>query len=507
MHQIKNSEVAGIDLGTTYTVLSYIDETGQPKIVPNEHGEMITSSVVYFGKNKKEILVGTPARNMMYLEPNRTVKEFKRDVGTDKVYFIDGNLKVTPELCQTEFLKFIRRSGMKYFDDKRAVKQAVITVPAYFTEKERQSVKKSAELAGILVPQLINEPTAASLAFGLNEKQGDFLVLIPDFGGGTFDISLIQYSGGKADVLTTSGDKHLGGKDIDDILINMVKEKFKKDHGIEVTPNECPGDYYGIWEEVIRQKHLLSSKKEVKLIARAKGKQIAMDITREQLNHEITPLINRIKKITLDMLQDVKVNRTDVKHVVFVGGSSRLPLFRETFKNMFGEKALIGGRISPDLAVAAGAAIQAIKIASKRKTVVDEKLQAIPIPAIQSTDIMSHSLGIGVQDRVSDATYCSVILMKNTPIPSRASKFYASVDDRQKKFLISVLQGEDGQLISECLVVAEEILDLPSRDSSKESIEVDIRYDESGMVKVLVKDLVSNKQKDITTDFYTKKSQ
>jgi molecular chaperone DnaK len=504
--QIRNSEVVGIDLGTTFTVVAFWDETGQPKIIPNLDGELKTASVVYCGKNGGEILVGTPALSMLFVEPERTVKEMKRDVGTDKVYFGDGSLRVTPECCQAEVLKFIRKAAIQYFGDKRAASQAVITVPAYFTEKERQSVQKSADLAGIGVLQLINEPTAAGLAFGLTEKQGDFLVILPDFGGGTFDVSLIKYSGGKAEVLATSGDKHLGGKDVDNILLEMVREKFKQDYGIDVTPEACPADYYSIWEEVIRQKHLLSSKREVRLIARAEGKQVVMDITRDQLNQSITPLIDRIKKITLDMLADAQVSIGDVKHVVSVGGSSRLSLFRETFKDMFGEDALIGGRISPDLAVAAGAVTMAIKIVSKGKNVVNEHRQVIPTPAIQSSDVMSHSLGIAVQDRVSGATFCSVILKKNTPIPCRASRFYASLDESQTKFQISVVQGEDGRPISDCLIVAEEILDLPARDPNKESVEVEMGYDESGMVKVVVKDLISNQQRDITVDFYARKS-
>lgn len=501
--QVKNSEIVGIDLGTTNTVVFCLDETGQPKIIQNLECELQTASVAYFGK--KEILVGTMAENMMFIESKYTVKEFKRDVGEDKVYFTQNGMSVTPELCQAEVLKYIRRSVIEHFGDKRGASQAVITVPAYFTEKERQSVKKSAHLAGIQVLQLINEPTAAALAYGLNERK-DSLILIVDFGGGTYDVSLVNNAGGKVDVLGTSGDKHLGGKDVDAIILAMVIDKFKNDHGIEVSPEACPEDYFGIWEEVIKKKHLLSSKQEVKIVARAQGKQIIVDLTREKLNEKIAPLMNKIRDITLNMLRDAKVDPNDIDHVVGVGGSSRLPIFKEILEDLFGKDSMIRGKISPNFAVSAGAVIKAIKIVNKAgNKIVDEHLQAIPAPAIQDTDVMSHSLGIGVQDCVSGATYCSVILSKNTPIPARLSKRYASVDNNQTRFNILVVQGENNEPISNCLKVAEKTVTLPPRDSSKESIEVLLGYDESGMVHVLIKDLITNQEEEITIDFYARK--
>ncbi|MHB9143457.1 MAG: Hsp70 family protein [Paludibacter sp.] len=505
MSQIKNNEIGGIDLGTTFTEMGFWDDPGQSRIIPNLDGEMKTPSIVYFGNNGNDMQFGNAAESMLFLEPQLTVKEFKRHVGTDKIFFKMNNKEITPEICNAELLGYMRRSAISYFGEKNSLSKAVITVPAYFGEKERQSVRKSAQLESIEILNFVNEPTAAGLAYGLHERQGDFKVLFPDFGGGTYDVSLIQYSGGTTEVLATSGDKNLGGKDIDDALLNLVKEKFKKEHNIEITLEECPGDFYGIWENVIRVKHILASKKEARLIARYAGKQVVIDITVDQLNQLIAPFMDRIKSITLDMIGEAKVNHDEIQHVVFVGGSTRLQAFKNVFKNMFGEDKIVGGSISPDLAVAAGAVIEAIKIVSKSgKTVVDSKFHSLPAPAIQSIDVMSHSLGVAAQDRVSDARFCSVILKKNTTIPCEMSKFYASVNDTQSKFMITVLQGEDNQRIEDCLVVAQDILDLPPRDSSKESIEVSMGYNESGMVKVVVKDLISGKEEDITTDFYSK---
>lgn len=502
---LKTSNVIGIDLGTTYMVVAYIDDTGMPKVIPNTEGSFLTPSVVYRSESG-ETIVGQTAVNMLFLEPERTFKEFKRDIGTDKVYRKEENITITPEWCQAEELKYVREFCIKFSGDKLAGSKAVITVPAYFTEKPRQSVKHSAEMAGIQVLSLINEPTAGGLVYGLNEKQGDRLVAIMDFGGGTFDISLNKYSGGRSDVIASSGDKALGGKDIDDILLNMVKEQFKKEHALEITPESCAEDYYEIWNRVKMTKHMLSAKRETRLIVRAKGKQIAMDITRERLNQQTQPLMDRVKKITLEMLMDAKVNVGDVEGVLPIGGSSRLPAFHDLVKEIFGKDSILGGRVSPDLAVGEGAALLAANIIRESgDTLVDDSLKAIPSPTVEVSDVMPHSLGVLTQDRASDAKLCSVILKKNTTLPCSVSKMYGAVRDDQTMFSIAVVQGEEGQPKDDCLVVGQKDLTLPPRSAQKPSLEVSMAYNTSGMVNVKVNDKISGKSEDITIDFYAKK--
>jgi len=504
--RIINSQVVGIDLGTTFTEATFWDDVGTPKPIPDLEGHLKTPSVVYVSKGAKEILVGVPALSMLFLEPERTFIEFKRDVGTDKIYLSENGIDIVPSSCQGFSLKNIRISSTKFFGDKRAASKAVITVPAYFGEKERQSVMKSAELAGIEVIMLINEPTAAALAFGISEKQGENLICVPDFGGGTFDVSVIQCSGGKIDVIGSSGDKYLGGKDVDKKITDMVQEKFMAEHNIEVSSVTCAPEWYGIWEEVIRQKHMLSSKNEVKIIARAMGKQVVLELSRDQLNKAVSPLMERIKAITFQLLKDISVSEKDITGVLPIGGSSRLSAFRDCLKEMFGEQKIIGGRVSPDMAVAEGAVIKAIKeITSKGNSLVNENLQAIPAPSIEVSDVMPHSLGVAVQDRVTDAKFCSVILEKNTLIPCRVSKTYGSVANDQKEFSIIVVQGEDNQPIDDCLTVGKKQLTLPNRGIDQKSIEITIGYDKSGMVDVCVHDLISNKVENIAIDFYQKK--
>jgi len=504
---IKNSQVVGIDLGTTNTVIAFYDDTGKPKIIPNKDGEMLTPSIVYVGPGLKEILIGTAARNMMMLEPKRVLKEVKRDVGTDKVYFEENGQAITPEWCQAQILRYERESAIKYFGEDRAASKVEITVPAYFTEKERQSVKRSGELAGGEILRLINEPTAAGLAHGIAEKQGDRMVVVLDFGGGTFDASLLKYSGGHADVLASHGDKKLGGSDVDNLLLQRVCEEFRKQHGLEVSADSHPADFFRIWEEVIRQKHMLGSRTKVKICVAVGDKQVVVPVTRQELAAFIQPLMDRVEKVIHEMIQNANVKLAEVQQVLLIGGSSRLVPYQERVQRVFGKDKIGGGQVSPDLAVAEGAIIDAVKVVnSGGNALVGESLQAIPAPPITHTDVMPHSLGVAVQDRVSAATYCSVILERNTPIPCQATRRYASVDDRQSRFKVTLLQGEDGNPSKDCLTIADKELEFAPRKCTEPSIEVSVAYDDSGMAIVVVRDLVSGKTEDITARFYDKQA-
>ncbi len=501
----KSSSVVGIDLGTTNTVVSVMDDTGKPKTIPNKDGEMKTPSVVHVDPVSRQILVGQAAYNMQLLEPNRTFRNFKRDVGTDASYLLEGGLEVTPLYCQMQLLKYIRESLIDHFSDPLAGSKAVITVPAYFGEKERQSVKKSAEGAGIEVIALINEPTAAGLAHGLQEKQGDRLVVVIDFGGGTCDVSILSYQGSDVDVIASYGDKHLGGKDIDDSMVGLVREAFEQQHGITLTSEVYPVETFALLEEVQRQKHMLASRTEVKICASAAGKQVVVPLTRLDLERLTSSFMDRIENLNEEALRLGKVDRNEVDAVLVVGGSSRLVPFRDRVKRLYGPNKITQGQVSPDQAIAEGAAIHAAKIVySSGGVLVGETLRAIPAPAIKYRDSMPHSLGVLVQDPVSGALFCSVILERNTPIPCKAAKVYSSVEDSQTRFKVTVIQGEDGQKDSDCLTVAERELNLPTRKTTEPSLDVSMGYDDSGMVNVTVVDRISGRTENITTDFYAK---
>lgn len=500
MNTISHKQFIGIDLGTTNTVVSFYDEAGKPKTIPID-GELKSPSVVSIGATEDDDLVGTPAYNMQLVAPERTVREAKRDVGTEKCYGKFRGISVTPEWCQAKILAYVRAGVQSYFGDEDGGRQAVITVPAYFGEKERQSVMRSAAQAGLNVLQLINEPTAASLAYGLSAQKGDQLILTLDFGGGTFDVSVIQFAGGQAQVLASAGDKQLGGKDVDEALLSLVTDAFKDEHRLSITLDSHPADYFAVREEVIRQKHLLAARTEVQIAARVEGKQVLVKVTRADFALLVQPLMERVERSIAQAITDAKVAASDIKHVLLVGGSSRLHVFQEVVRRRFGSNAILEGQTSPDLSVSEGAAIHAAKLISTSAAIVNDSLKAIPAPALKHSDVLPHSLGVCVQDRISSRRQCSVILPRNTPLPCKVSKLYGAVDDRQTCFRVSIVQGEEGQADTECLVVGERELDLPARSKDKESIEVTIGYDASGLASVVVRDLITSKTDDITVNF------
>ena len=502
---VKNTTVVGIDLGTGFSEIAILDDNGRPTVLPNLDGEFKTPSVVYVGPQLKEVIVGTAALSMGVIYPDRVIRQCKRDVGTDKVYFTENGTPITPEWDQAQVLKYLRASAIKHTGDDRAGSKAVITVPAFFNEKQRQSVHRSAEIAGIEVMALISEPTAAGLANGLIEKQGDRLALIIDFGQGTLDGSLVSFGGGKADVIASHGDNQLGGKDVDDKLLLLVLNRFTAEHGLKLTPESHPADYFQLWQQVVHQKERLSACSSVKICARVDGKQVIVEITREILAKEISDLIIRAEKVIDEAIAHGKVDPKEITHILPIGGSSRLVPFQDLLKRKFGADRIHGGNVSPDLAIAEGAAIHAAKLVfTSGATMVNKALKAIPAPAINHTDVVPHSLGVSVQDPVSMAESCSVILEKNQPLPCSTSKQYGSVTDDQRVFVVSVLQGEEGQPVKDCLVVGQSQTELPPRPSGKPSLEVTMGYDSSGMVNVVFKDLVSGKQETITVNFFSK---
>lgn len=502
---IKNTTVAGIDLGTGFSETCILDENGRPTTIPNLDGEFKTPSLVYVGPDLKEILVGMAALSMGVIHPERVIHQCKRDVGTDKVYFTENGVEITPEWAQAYILKHQRESLIKHTGDNRAGSKAVITVPAYFNEKQRQSVQRSADIAGIEVLALINEPTAAGLAHGLMEKQGDRLVLITDFGQGTLDCSVVSFGGGKATVIASHGDNHLGGKDVDDRLMQLLLDAFASEHSLTITQKSHPADHFQIWQQVVHQKERLSSCNAVKVCARVDGKQVMVEITRETLAKRISDLIRRSEEVVDEVITNGKVDPSEITHVMPLGGSSRLVPFQEMLKRKFGADRIHGGNVSPDLAIAEGAAIHAGKLVfNSGATLVDKSLKAIPAPAIHHTDVMPHSLGVSVQDPISKVETCSVILEKNQPLPCSATKQYGSVTDDQRGFMVSVLQGEDGELTKDALTVGQAQLDLPPRPPGQPSLDVTMGYDLSGMVNVVVKDVVSGKEETITVNFFNK---
>lgn len=496
-------KIVGIDLGTCNSVASYYDETGTPRVVPI-NGENITRSVTYFSQGLDETIVGKSACNMRALEPDRVIEYAKRDVGSDKVYFTDGTTQITPCLVQAEQLKYIKEQIVQHFGDTDAGSKAVITVPVNANEAFRQPVITSAECAGIEVLALINEPTAAAIDNGFSDHKGDRLLVVVDFGGGTCDVSIGVMSAGQLTILSSLGDNHLGGRDINDLLLAEVLKRFKDEHGLEISPTSHPHDFYEIEEEVERQKIMLSSKSKVRFVSRVDGATVDFTMTRDELNQLAAPVIQKIEALAKESLAASDVEIDDIDHVLFVGGSTRLKCFREWAERFFGADKLFDSKVSPDLTVSQGAAVHAVKTANEKhnEQVVTPEYQAIPLPELNHKDVTANSLGVAVTNMSGQQEQlCSVILPRNSQIPAKETKTYASCSDNQTQFQVSVLQGEEGNCVNDCLVVGEAFLTLPARSTQTDSIEVTMGYDSSGMVTVTVFDKLSMHTEDITVDF------
>ena len=499
----RSNEVIGIDLGTTNTVVASLDATGTARVIPNLDGDDKTPSVVWVSAGGDEDLIGAHAKEMRKTAPDCVFFGVKRDVGADRVYATIGGVEVTPEHVHGRILTHIRLSAIEFSGDDNAGRKAVITVPAGFNEKQRQSVRRSAQMAGIEVIAIINEPTAACLAHGVQHKQGDRKVAVIDFGGGTLDVSIAEYAGSEINVLGSHGDNHLGGEDIEDILKELVRQAFRDEHSLEVSPEKRPVEWYTICEEIVRQKHMLSRRTEATITARVDGKQVVIPITRERFAQLIKPIIDRCRAVAVEAIGRSKVDPAEIDHVLLVGGSSRVAAFREMAERLFGADKVMGGGVSPDLAIAEGAAIHAaLTVSAAGERLVDKDRKAIPLPCIKTTDVTPHPIGVAVQDPVSGSLRCSVVLEANQPTPIVATKQYRSVTAQQDAFEVFVLQGEDDQRLDDCLVVAQCELKLPPRDPSEPSLDVTMNYDASGMVTVTVNDLVSGRSDDITVDHF-----
>ena len=504
--KIKNTTVVGIDLGTSNTAVAFYEDTG-PKVIPNIDGEFTMPSVVHWPEKGGETMVGASAWNLQLVEPERTFREFKRAMGTSEVFCKAGRKKVTATDLSVEALKHVSCSLDAHFGE-REKRKAVITVPAYFLQDARQATQAAAEKAGFEVIGIINEPTAAAVAYGLNEEQGDCVVLIVDIGGGTTDITIGSKQGGEFEALATDGDKHLGGKDVDDLLVAWFCDEFQRQHGVEITEKDHPSERFTILEEMRRAKHALFARQEIAVAARVGDKDLKLTLSRDKLAEMIAPLTERVRDLILAAEKASGVKREELK-VLLVGGSTRLMPIREMIKGIYGEDSIVGGRLSPDHAVSLGAAIHAMNLAIETEggVVVNQQLEPIPAPAGgKHKEATAHGLGVAVGVPGKDERRMSEILKRNSPIPCKATKEYGSMSDTQTEFQVEVLQGREDQLVSESLVVASKQLSLPPRSAKNASLEVTMAYDRNGVCGVTVFDRVSKQSEEITVDFTKKKT-
>ena len=471
------AKAVGIDLGTTNSVVSVL-EAGEPVVIPNAEGGRTTPSIVGFAKNG-EVLVGEVAKRQAITNPDRTIRSVKREIGTNWTIDIDGKA-YTPQEISARILQKLKRDAEAYLGD--TVTDAVITVPAYFDDAQRTATKEAGAIAGLNVLRIINEPTAAALAYGLDKDGQDQTVLVFDLGGGTFDVSVLDIGDGVFEVKSTSGNTHLGGDDWDNKVIEWIVKTFKDQEGVDLAQDKMATQR--LKEAGEKAKIELSSVQETQInlpfiTATADGpKHLDLKLTRAMFNELTADLVAACKGPFEAAIKDAGLKTSDIDHVVLVGGSTRIPAVQELVQQMTGKEPHKG--VNPDEVVAIGAAVQAGVLKGDVKDIL-------------LLDVTPLSLGIETKGGVMHR-----LIERNTTIPTRRSEVFTTADDNQPSVEIHVLQGEREMAMYNKTLGKFQLVDIPPAPRGVPQIEVTFDIDANGIVNVSASDKATGKTQSIT---------
>ncbi len=475
MNQDKNPAV-GIDLGTTYSAVAYIDDTGRPVTLVNAEGDLVTPTVVLFEGD--QVVAGKEALKAITTEAEQVAQCAKRELGERTFHkAIDGR-KFPPEALQAFVLNKLRLDASRQIGDFDKV---VITVPAYFDEVRRKATQDAGYMAGFEVLDIINEPTAAAIAHGflkgfLNREgaaDAPRKLLVYDLGGGTFDVTVMEIRGNEFTALATDGDVQLGGQDWDSRLVKYVADEFIKTHGLD--PREDPNTAGRLWRECEDAKRTLSARSKASISCDYKGQAVRVEITRERFEEITQDLLTRTQFTTKQTLQAAGLNWSDMDYVLLVGGSTRMPMVARMLRELSGKEP--DASVAVDEAVAHGAALHASVLLARSRG---------ETPVVQIKNVNSHSLGVVATDRRTGRKRNAILVPRNTPLPVTAKRVFRTQRDNQRTILVQIVEGEsaspeDCSQIGRCVV-----RDLPQNLPAETPIEVRFAYQENGRLTIQV---------------------
>ncbi|WP_352419846.1 molecular chaperone DnaK [Proteiniborus sp.] len=471
------SKIIGIDLGTTNSCVAVM-EGGEPVVIANVEGNRTTPSIVAFTKDG-ERLVGETAKRQAVTNPDRTIASIKRYMGKDHNTLIDGK-QYTPQDISAMILQKLKTDAENYLGE--TITDAVITVPAYFSDSQRQATKDAGRIAGLNVRRIINEPTAASLAYGMDKDEEHHKIMVFDLGGGTFDVSVLELGDGVFEVIATSGDNHLGGDDFDQVIIDYMAEQFKKENAVDLRNDKM--SLQRLKEAAEKAKKELSSVMTTNInlpfitATQAGPLHLTMDLTRAKFDELTAHLVERSMEPTRKALKDAGLSPSDIDKVILVGGSTRIPAVQQAVKNLTGKEPHKG--VNPDEVVALGAAIQAGVLSGEVKDLL-------------LLDVTPLSLGIETLGGVF-----TKLIERNTTIPTKKSQVFSTAADNQTAVDIHVLQGERQMASGNITLGRFQLTGIPPAPRGIPQIEVTFDIDANGIVNVSAKDLGTGKEQKIT---------
>lgn len=485
---VTNRKAVGIDLGTTFSAIAHIDAYGKPQIIPNAESERITPSVILFdGQNA---IIGSTAKQNAVAEPEKIVDFVKREMGRSKAQFHRefGTKIYSAEELSALVIKKLKNDAEKYLGE--SITDVVITVPAYFNDAERTATLHSGQLAGLNVLRIINEPTAAALAYGLDKLEMDQTVFVFDLGGGTFDVTIMRIESHHIRMVASNGDHRLGGKDWDDVLVNWVADEFDKTHG--ENPLLDLQSYQDLYNRCLIAKIQLSSRTRTTIVHSYNGKSIKLEVTREDFEQRCRHLLEKCKTICEIVMQEAQMTWEQIDRILLTGGMTRMPSVRDMISALSGRP--VADDVSPDEAVAIGAAVQAVlgllheedKLGERHlPDEVRDQFSANDGSLIRVTNITTHTLGVVLWDDSKVEEYVFPMIKKMTPIPVQVKNSFGTAKANMKNAIVRIVEGES-TVPSECTPLGICDIELPPFLPKGSPVELTYSYDENQVLEVVV---------------------